>query len=103
VCLARIWSASQWHSEGRKIACTGRFGQIRSSAHGDVNGLIASVTNNSAAKFFVFLGHARFSFLVKKIFVRDEKLNSFFSFFFLSILESISSLKPAGEAEKDRM
>jgi hypothetical protein len=51
----------------------GRFGQIGSSAHGDVNGLIASVTNNSAAKFFVFLGHARFSFLVKKIFVRDEK------------------------------
>jgi hypothetical protein len=29
----------------------GQFGQIGSSAHGDVSGLIASVTNNFAAKF----------------------------------------------------
>src|SRR5215813_10754342 len=43
-----------WHSEGRKIARTGQFGQIGSRAHGDVNGLLASGANNFAAKLFCF-------------------------------------------------
>jgi len=63
--------------------------------------MTASVTNKNLRRnsFLFSLGHACFSFLVKKNFVCDEKLNSFFSFFFLSILKAISSLKPAGEEE----
>jgi len=44
--------------------------------------------------FRVFLGHARFGFLVKKIFFRRLKIKFIF---FLSILRPVSSLKPAGE------
>jgi hypothetical protein len=40
------------------------------------------------------LGHARFLFLVKKIFSRGQKIKFIF---FLSILKRVSSLKPAGE------
>jgi hypothetical protein len=42
------------------------------------------------------LGDARFSFVVKKIFVR---MKNKIKFFFLSIFARISSLKPAGEDE----
>jgi hypothetical protein len=44
--------------------------------------------------FLFFLGHARFLFLVKKIFSRGQKIKFIF---FLSILKRVSSLKPAGE------
>jgi len=44
--------------------------------------------------FCFFLGHARFGFLVKKIFSRRLKIKFIF---FLSILRPVSSLKPAGE------
>ena len=44
--------------------------------------------------FLSFPGHARFLFLVKKIFSRGQKIKFIF---FLSILKRISSLKPAGE------
>jgi hypothetical protein len=72
--------AIQWHSGGGKIACTEQFGQIANGIHGNVNrfdlfaATMASVTNNSPAKlFFVFPRTRVFLFLVKKIFVCDEK------------------------------
>ncbi len=43
---------------------------------------------------FIFLGHARSGFLVKKKFFAAMKIKFIF---FLSILKVISSLKPAGE------
>jgi hypothetical protein len=72
--------AIQWHSGGGKIACVRQFGQIGNGIHGDVNrfdrfaATMASVTNKSPAKFFFVFPRARvFLFLVKKIFVCDEK------------------------------
>ena len=58
---------------------------------------------SSGILFLLSLGHARFFFLVKKIFGRDENKISNKFIFFLSILKAISSLKPAGEAEQERM
>jgi hypothetical protein len=54
---------------------------------------------SSGTLFLFSLGHARFFFLVKKIFGRDENKISNKFIFFLSILKAISSLKPAGERE----
>jgi hypothetical protein len=88
-----------------KIAHTGHSGQLGSAPKD------ATIPSSSpqrllieAAKprgeicpsnyFSFFLGHARFGFLVKKIFSRRLKIKFIF---FLSILTPVSSLKPAGE------
>jgi hypothetical protein len=89
-----------------------RVNSVKSGvAHGDANPLIPSrrrllcchgrarATISSGILFLLSLGHARFFFLVKKIFGRDENKISNKFIFFLSILKAISSLKPAGERE----
>ena len=88
-----------------KIAHAGHSGQLRSAAKGcNDPELFAAAILIWAAKrrgeicpsnyFRFFLGHARFGFLVKKIFSRRLKIKFIF---FLSILRLVSSLKPAGE------
>jgi len=54
----------------------------------------ASQQSAVVIKFLFFLGHARFVFVVKKIFLASEKIKFIF---FLSILQRVSNLKPAGE------
>jgi hypothetical protein len=83
-CIFYSESDSSWHSGAGKIAHAGHSGQLRSAAQGAISdgrsprrlpigGGHACAEVGSERPFYFSLAHARFSFLVKKFFVDNEK------------------------------
>jgi len=83
-CIFDSESDPSWHSGAVKIAHAGHSGQLRSAAQDAINdsssprrlpigGGHACAEVGPERPFYFPLAHARFSFLVKKFFVDNEK------------------------------
>jgi hypothetical protein len=59
----------------------------------------SSPRNQSGGIFWFSVGHAHFFFSSRKFLFMMKNKILFLFIFFLSVLKSVSSLKPAGEAE----